>query len=259
MDFAKLLQLPINASSHGHEIDFMIVLIHIFMLILFVGWGVFFIIALFKFRARKGHSANYKGVQSHVSSYIEIAVVVFEAILLIGLSIPFWQKQINTFPKRDDIVKVNINAEQYAWNIHYPGPDGMFGKQSLEFFDKQANPMGLDPNDPFGKDDFTTINQLYLPIGKPAVINLTSRDVIHSFFIPVMRVKQDAIPGMSIPLWFTPTKTGKWEIACAQLCGIGHYNMKGYITVQSEEAFQSWYDSQVPSEEEGAGFDDFWN
>jgi len=259
MDFHKFFPLPIVASSHGHEIDMMIILVHIFMLVLFVGWGLFFIFTLIRFNRRANPKADYVGVTSHVNSYLEIGVAVLETVLLVGFSIPFWATHVNAFPNRTDTIKVRINAEQFAWNVHYPGHDGVFGKTSLEFFDKQSNPMGLDPNDKDGKDDITTINQLHLPIGRPAIIHLTSRDVMHSFSLPVMRVKQDIIPGLSIPTWFTPTKTGKWEIACAQLCGLGHYRMRGFLTIHSEEAFQSWLDENSTSSGNDEGYDDFWN
>ena len=261
MDVVKLLQLPINASSHGHEIDTMMFIIHLFMLVLFVGWGAFFILALVKFNRKANPKADYTGVKSHTSSYLEVGVVIFEAILLIGFSIPFWAKQVNAFPERSDAVEVRVVAEQYAWNIHYPGPDGLFGATGIEYFNKQSNPIGIDPDDPNGKDDFVTINQLNLPIGKPAIIHLSSKDVIHSFFLPEMRVKQDAIPGMVIPTWFTPTKTGNWDIACAQLCGLGHYRMKGFLNIQSQEEYDDWVLSQAPSADGDGGeeYDDFWN
>lgn len=259
MDFTKLFNLPVNASSHGYEIDMMIYLVHVLMIVLFVGWAVYFLYALWRFRQKKNPNANYKGVTSHFSTYIEMAVIVIEAVLLIGFSIPFWAKQVNAFPKRTDVIEVRVIAEQFAWNVHYSGPDGIFGKTGIEFFNKQSNPIGLDPNDPHSKDDITTINQLHLPIGKPAIIHLTSKDVIHSFFLPVMRVKQDVVPGMSIPTWFTPTKTGQFEIACAQLCGLGHYRMKGYMTIHTQEAFDQWMAEQASAAEEDAGFDDFWN
>ncbi len=262
----KLLkfQLPPAASSHAYEIDRIIYFMHILMAILFVGWGIFFILALIKFRKKKNPKANYYGVQSHTSSYIEVAVVIIEALLLLGFSIPFWAKQVNAFPQRNDYVEVRVTAEQFAWNFHYPGKDGIFGKSSIKYYDKQSNPLGLDPNDPNGKDDITTINQLHLPIGRPAVLHLTSRDVIHSFGVPLMRAKQDAIPGLSIPTWFTPTKSGTFEIVCSQLCGLGHYRMKGFITVHQEEDYQNWLAQNAPATGGGeggggGGFDDFWN
>ena len=259
MDFLKLFNLPVNASSHGHEVDMIIYLVHILMIALFVGWGVYFVVAMVRFRKGRNPKANYRGITSHFTTWIEAGVVVIEAILLIGFSIPFWAKQVNAFPKRTDVINVRIIAEQFAWNIHYPGRDGVFGKTSIEFFDKQSNPVGLDPKDPYGKDDITTINQLHLPIGKPAVIQLTSRDVMHSFSLPVMRVKQDVIPGMSIPTWFTPTKTGQFEIACAQLCGLGHYRMKGFLTIHSQKDYDAWIDAQSSSAADGEEYDDFWN
>ena len=259
MDLQKLFFLPINASAHGHEIDFSIYLVHIFMAVLAVGWGIFFIFCLIRFRKGANPKADYTGVKSHISTWLEVGVIVFEAILLIGFSIPFWTKQVAALPDRPDQIEVKVVAEQYAWNVHYPGPDGVFGKASFDFYNKQSNPLGLDPDDPNGKDDFTTINQLHLPIGKPAVIHLTSRDVIHSFSLPVMRVKQDVIPGMSIPTWFTPTKTGRFEIACAQLCGLGHYRMRGFLIIDSQEDYDAWLAEQTAAAGDEEEYDDFWN
>ena len=258
MDITKMFNLPIIASAHGHEVDMVIYLVHLLMFLLAIGWGIYFVVALWRFRKKNHPVANHKGVESHFSSVIEVMVVVAEVVLLVGFSIPFWAKQVNAFPQRKDIVEVRVVAEQFAWNVHYPGLDGIFGRTDLKFFNKQSNPLGLDPKDPNGKDDVTTINQLHLPIGHPAIIYLTSRDVIHSFSLPVMRVKQDVIPGMSIPTWFTPTKTGKFEIACAQLCGLGHYRMKGYLTIHTREEFEQWLKEQVRSREESGGTDDFW-
>ena len=106
------------------------------------------------------------------------------------------------------------------------------------------NPLGLDRSDPTAKDDITTINQLNLPIDRPVLIHLSTKDVIHSFGLYEMRVKQDAIPGMSIPVWFIPNREGQYEIACSQLCGLGHFRMRGYVTIQSAADFQSWMADQ---------------
>jgi len=259
MDFAKFFLLPEDASLHGYKIDIIIYLIHILMFVLFVGWGIYFIYVLFRFSKKRNPKANYHGGHGPFSTVIEVGVVVFEAVLLLGFSIPFWQSHINKAPSGDNAVEVRLVAEQFAWNIHYPGPDNLFGRVDVEFFDKANNPLGLDPNDPAGKDDFVMINQMYVPIGKPVVIHLSSKDVIHSLNIPSMRIKQDAIPGLSIPVWFTPTKTGKYEIACAQLCGIGHYRMKGYLTVLIAEEYDAWVQEQVEAAAQGADEDDFWN
>lgn len=256
----KIFFLPENASAHGHEIDLMIYLLHFVAFVLFIGWGIYFIIALYRFNCRANPKANYHGTHSHMSSVIEIGVAVIEAILLLGFSIPFWAKHVNAFPHRQDTVEVHVIAEQFAWNIHYPGKDGKFGRRDSALVDQQSNPIGLDQGDPAAKDDFVTINQLHLPIGHPAYIHLSTKDVIHSFKVPVMRVTQDAVPGMSIPVWFIPTKTGNFEIACAQLCGLGHYRMKGFLTIHSEEEFNKWLEEQAASlGSSEAGSDDFWN
>ena len=251
--------LPPVASAHGPEIDRVITLVHLLMLLLFVGWSLYFVVALFKFRRKRNPKANYEGTHSHFSTAIEVGVILFEAVLLLGFSIPFWSRQVVALPTGHDVVEVHINAQQFAWNIHYPGPDGVFGKTDWKFFDKQSNPMGLDPSDPAGRDDITTLNQLHLPVGKTALIYLTSRDVLHSFFIPVMRVKQDVIPGMRIPVWFTPVKTGQWEIACAQLCGLGHYRMRGFLTIHTLEEYEKWVKEQSAPAGTNEKHDEFWN
>lgn len=255
-----MLGLPPIGSAHGFEIDQMIYIVHGLMLVLFIGWGVFFIVALIKFNRRSNPKANYAGVQSHLSSVLELAVIAAEVVLLVCFSIPFWSKQVNTFPDRPDTLNIRVLAEQYAWNVHYPGEDGKFGKTDIKLIDQQNNPLGIDSTDPDAKDDITTVNQLHVPIGHPIVIHLSTKDVIHSFSIPVMRVKQDALPGMRIKTWFTATKTGNFDIACAQLCGIGHYRMKGYLTVHNEKDYEDWLASQskIGGSGESSG-DSFWN
>ena len=255
----KSLGLPPLASAHGAQIDFIIWLVHLLMFALFIGWGIYFVYAILHFRKSQNPVANYHGVKSHASSYIEIAVAVAEVILLVGFSIPFWSKVVNALPDEKGATVVYVSAEQFAWDIHYPGPDGIFGKTDVRFVDKQSNPIGIDRSDPNGKDDIVTINQLHLPVNKPALIYLTSKDVIHCFSLPVMRVKQDVIPGMRMPVWFTPIKTGKFEIACAQLCGLGHYRMKGYLTIDSQEDFNKWLTQQSAALAPSTGKDDFWN
>lgn len=255
-----MLGLPEIASAHGYEIDQMIYMVHGLMLILFVGWGIFFIVTLVKFNRRANPKANYTGTTSHFSSYIETAVVISEIILLAAFSIPFWAKQVNALPNRPDAIELHIVAEQFAWNIHYPGKDGKFGKTSPKLVDNQNNPIGLDNSDPNAKDDITTVNQLHVPVGHPIAIRLTSKDVIHSFGLPIMRVKQDTIPGMAIQTWFTPTKTGQSEIVCGQLCGIGHYRMKGFLTVHSEKDYDDWLAKQTTAGGSGdSSTDSFWN
>jgi cytochrome c oxidase subunit 2 len=202
----QFLGLPPDGSAHGYEIDHLIVLMHWLMVVLFVGWSIFYVYTLVRFRAKKNPKANYHGVKSHFSNYLEVAVLIAEVILLVGFSIPIWSERVDAFPNEKDAVVVRVVAEQFAWNIHYPGKDGIFGKTSITLVDAD-NPIGLDRNDPYAKDDITTINQLNLPVNKPTILHISSKDVIHSFSVNPYRIKQDAVPGLSIPLWFLPTKT----------------------------------------------------
>lgn len=238
------LGLPRLASAHGGQIDQLIGFIHIVMFTLFIGWGAFFAFLLVRFRKGAHPKANYTGVKSHFSSYIEGVVAVVEVILLVGFSIPLWAKVVVQTPTEEESTVVRVVAQQFQWNCHYPGPDGKFGPIDVKLMDDQTNPIGLNREDPAGKDDVWTINQLHLPVNKPVLIYLSSKDVIHSFSLPEMRVKQDIIPGMQIPISWTPTVTGDYEIACAQLCGLGHYRMRGYMTIHAPEAFQQWLDEK---------------
>jgi cytochrome c oxidase subunit 2 len=256
------LGLPPLATTHGAQIDSLIGWIHIFMLLLFVGWGGFFVYVLIRFRKSRHPVANYPGVTSHASSYLEGAVLVIEMVLLFAFSIPLWAARVDHVPSEKEALVVQVTAEQFAWNVHYAGPDGVFGRTDLKLIDLQSNPLGLDRNDPAAKDDVTTLNQLYLPANRPIIVKLRSKDVIHSFGVPEFRVKQDAVPGLTIPIWFVPdvttaemrTRLGKpefqYEIACAQLCGLGHARMRGFVTVQTAEEFQKWLDEQIKASAE---------
>jgi cytochrome c oxidase subunit 2 len=262
------LGLPPLAAAHGGQIDNLLGWIHIFMLILFVGWGGFFLYTLVRFRQSRHPVADYKGVTSHRSTYLEIGVAVVEAVLLIGFAIPLWAARVDGLPPENEAVVVQVTGEQFAWNVHYPGADRVFGRTDIMLLDLQSNPLGLDRSDPAAKDDITTVNQLYLPVNRQIIVRLRSKDVIHSFGVPEFRVKQDAIPGLTIPIWFVPTittaemrtQTGnpgfQYEIACAQLCGLGHARMRGFVTVQSAEEFQKWME-ETSAEQAAAESDPF--
>jgi cytochrome c oxidase subunit II len=258
------LGLPPLAAAHGGQIDSLIGWIHVFMFILFVGWGGFFLYCLIRFRQSRNPVADYAGVKSHRSTYLEVGVAVVEAVLLFGFAIPLWAARVDELPPENEALVVQVTAEQFAWNVHYPGPDGVFGRTDIKLLDLTSNPLGLDREDPSAKDDVTTLNQLYVPANRPVIVRLRSKDVIHSFGVPELRVKQDAIPGLTIPIWFIPTVTTaemrtrlakpqfQYEIACAQLCGIGHARMRGFVTVQTAEEFQTWMDEQVKAAAEAA-------
>jgi cytochrome c oxidase subunit 2 len=233
------LGLPTAASAHAGEVDHIMVLVHWLMLVLFVGWGVFFVYVLFRFRRSRHPRAEYHGVRGRWSTWVEGAVLVAEVVLLAFFSIPFWRTNVDALPARHESTVVRVVAEQFAWNVHYPGRDGQFGR-TLPALVSSDNPIGLDREDPAGKDDLTTINRMNVPVGKSVIVFLSSKDVVHSFGLPEMRVKQDAVPGIVQPVWFTPVKTGEWNIACSQLCGIAHYRMRGIYAVQTQDDYDAW-------------------
>jgi cytochrome c oxidase subunit 2 len=253
----KFLGFPLNASTHGAQLDYITGLVHWLMLVLFVGWGLFFLYTLVRFRKSRNPVASYEGAKSHFSTYGEAAIALIEVILLVGFAVPIWANRVGHVPKPSEAVTVRVMAQQFAWNVQYPGPDGVFGRVRPT---EGSSTIELDPSDPAGKDDILTLNQLHLPVGKTALIELTSRDVIHSFFLPYMRVKQDAIPGITIPVYFTPNlvtpaasqfpecavKHECWEIACAQLCGASHYRMRGYMTIDTPESYAKWLSDNAP-------------
>jgi cytochrome c oxidase subunit II len=239
----KFLGMPIQASAHAAEIDQMTVLVHWLMAVLFVGWGLFFVFVIFRFRRGANPRASYIGAKGKISKGLEVAIAVIEVVLLVFYAIPAWAKRVTRLPSESEAVVVRVIGEQFAWNIHYPGPDGRFGRTDIKKVTAD-NPLGLDRTDPNAKDDITTINQLVLPENRPVIVHLSSKDVIHSFGLIEMRVKQDAIPGMTMPVWFVPTRRGDYEIACSQLCGLGHFRMRGFVTIQSEAEFRKWLDDQ---------------
>jgi cytochrome c oxidase subunit 2 len=278
LELLRNFGLPlVSASTQGPQIDNIISIVHWLMLILFVGWGAYFIYALIKFRASKNPKANYNGVKNHFSSYIEALVAVVEVVLLFGFAFPIWASRVNDVPAGPEVVQIRVVGQQFAWNFHYPGPDGVFGRSSVNLVDEAENPIGLDRKDSFAKDDVFTVNQLHIPVNTPINISLSTKDVIHNFKLPELRVSQDAIPGMEIPVWFEATMTSEeflkttvgskregkgFQIACAQLCGLGHYRMMGYMTVHDNEGYADWKAEQqeylLEEEDDDDWGDDDW-
>jgi len=246
--FEKQLGLPVLASEQGKDVDWLIIYVHLLMIVLFIGWLAYFAYVLVRFHRSRNPKADYVGVKNHASNWIEGAVALVEAVLLLGLAVPLWAKAMDKFPKESESTVVHIVGQQFNWNARYPGKDGAFGRQDMRLV-TPANVFGVDPNDPRGKDDIQVLSmgEMHVPVNKPVICYISSRDVIHSFKIIAMRVTQDAIPGMRIPCWFTPTKEGRYQINCAQLCGNGHSNMAaGTLVVESQAAYDKWLASQTP-------------
>ncbi len=243
--FAKnMLGLPELAASSGQGVDNLIVYVHWLMAVLFVGWIIYFGYVLYRFSNKRQPQASYEGSTSHVPHYVEYGVIAVEAILLLVLAVPLWAKSVEKFPAAADSTVIQVVAQQYAWNARYSGPDGVFGRQDMKFVTSD-NVFGVDPTDTHGKDDVQILNEIHVPVNKPVIIYLSSKDVIHDLKLVAMRLTQDAIPGLRIPCTFTPNKIGKYQIECAQLCGGGHASMAGgFVVVQSQADFEKWLASK---------------
>jgi cytochrome c oxidase subunit 2 len=233
--------LPPQASAQAAQLDRITLLVHALMVALFVGWSVYFVYVLVRFRKTRQPAASYAGARGRWSKWTEIGVAAIELLLLVAFSIPAWASRVN--PPSAGALVIRVTAQQFSWTAHYPGPDGEFGRTDAALVTSD-NPAGLDRHSPHADDDVVSVGTVHLPIGRPVVVQLTARDVIHSFGVPAMRVKQDAMPGMTIPVWFTPTLAGTFDIACSQLCGLGHYRMRGVITVESAAEFDAWLRAQ---------------
>lgn len=240
-----------NASQHGYLIDHLLEFCHWFMLALFVGWFSYFLYTIFRFHRSRNPKANYYGVKSKFSTHLEMMVVLIEAVLLLGFGLPMWGKRVteDSFPDKANALRVHAVGEQFAWNFHYPGPDGVFGRQNASLVDA-ANPLGLDPEDAAGKDDIVSKNELHLVVFRPTVIEIASKDVIHSLSLHSMRVTQDATPGSRIPMWFQPKLEGTYEIVCAQLCGSGHSGMKASMLVEGQKVWDEWFAGELKGKQD---------
>jgi cytochrome c oxidase subunit 2 len=215
MDWGWLLSEPV--STFGAEIDSIYYVILVITAVIFVLVEVGLVVFLVKYRHREGRRAEY----SHGNTKLEAVWTVVPFILVMAIawmSMDVWLEAKMASHAPGDALPLRVTAKQFEWNVTYPGLDEK-----------------LDT-----ADDFVKRNQLHLPVGRAVRIDLGSEDVIHSFFLPEFRVKQDAIPGMIIPVWFEATTAGEYALGCAELCGLGHYRMRGSVTVHESAAFDSW-------------------
>jgi len=210
--------LPDQGTAIAGRIDAM------FNLILYITGGTFVLVAailiwfLIRYRARPGGRARFH----HGNTRLEILWTIIPAVIVVGLgfmSRDLWSQITQQFPSEDEALVIEVRPRQFQWDILYAGADGRFGTP----------------------DDVATINQLHVPAGRDVLIRLKAQDVIHSFFVPEFRIKQDAVPGMTTSTWFNAPKPGSYQIACAELCGLAHYRMRGYLTVHDPAAFDAWY------------------
>ena len=199
---------------------------------------------IYRYRGdRPGAESSYW----HESHKLELTWTIGTAVILIPIvftGLIYWDRVRGPAP--EDAVTVIAVGAQFQWDFHYPGADGEFGRfdPTLYAIDNQ---VGLDESDAAAGDDWVLTNQLVLPVDRPARILLRSKDVQHAFFLPNFRVKQDLLPGMNTEVWFTPVKSGSYEVACAELCGLGHYRMRAFLEVMEEADYQQWLAENAPA------------
>ena len=237
---AQTWWMPPVASTYGPAIDAQFRVTYIAMGIVFVAAQVALGLFVWKYRDRERTKVAY----SHGNLRLEVTWTLLTLILFVGLNLMgqhIWA-EARFQGASPGAMQVEITGLQFAWYFRYPGPDGKFGRVNPLQADASAGgeaALGLDTTDPAAKDDIVS-STLYLPVNREVDITLRSQDVIHDFYIPAMRFKQDAVPGLMIHMHFTPTKVGDYEVACAELCGLGHYKMRAQLKVVNEDEFAKW-------------------
>jgi cytochrome c oxidase subunit 2 len=231
--------MPQVASLHGIDIDRVFLITLAISGVLFIALQGILAYLTFRYGKKRAERARY-----WIRPKLEKRFALIAGIIIFGVDVTLfalgdsnWFRAWGPSPPGTPIVEVM--GEQFVWNFRYAGPDGVFGKTDPVLI-SSTNPFGLDKTDPAATDDILSINQLHLPEGKPIRLRIRSHDVIHSFFLPYQRIKQDAVPGMQIEVWFVPNRAGEYEIACSQLCGLGHYRMRAQLTVEPRDAFEKW-------------------
>jgi cytochrome c oxidase subunit 2 len=243
--FAARVWAPPVASAHGAGVDSVI---HYLMLstggVLIV--GTLFLVALL-WRYGRGRPAPTGAATPRAERWWSLTPVVAIAVLaevgVLAKGLPVWEMIYGAAPP--EALVVEVTAQQFEWIVRYPGKDGVFGRTRPDLVSGVANPAGLDAADSAATDDVVTRGALHLPAGRAVVARLQARDVLHSFSVPAFRVKQDVVPGMVIPTQFVPTIPGRYEIACAELCGAAHYRMRGRVIVHPPEEYAAWLATQV--------------
>jgi len=229
------------ASAQGKVIDEYFDWILYATAIGFVAVHLFLAAALIRFAARGTERAAHW--HEHLGAELTWTLVPGVAFIILGILGVFTWSGIYSAPPSNAQV-VEVTGKQFFWYIRYPGQDGRFARTDPRLI-SQSNPLGLDPADPAARTNVVLVNELHMVAGRPVEVRVRSLDVIHSFFLPNFRVKQDAVPGRTVGIWFTPEKPGTYSIACAQLCGTGHYTMRGNVTVESQAAFDTWLQQQA--------------
>ncbi len=252
--YARTWWFPPSITEHGHRIDEQFIRTMWITGVVFVASQLALAWAVVKYRGR-GQKSEY----SHGNNTMEAVWTVATIVAFVGLG--FWGKsawaELHFQGPGPNPYQVEVIGEQFKWSFRLPGPDGQFGRyKSLDLVEKEiaagrrSSPWQLDPSDPAGKDDIILPvgSNLAVPVNRPVQIFTMGKDVIHSFFVREIRVKQDAVPGLRIPIHFTATQTGQYEIACAELCGQSHHQMRAFLLVMNEEDLARWIKEQTSTE-----------
>jgi len=248
--FDMLNWFPENISTFGHELD------NLFAIIYWVSVAIFFITfgVLGYFLVKYRYRRDARGYNYHGNNIVEITWTILPTILFAGIGLysdDIWErtKYSSRLPKAD--VSILVMGKQFGWQFLYPGADGKFGRNAYTDRDNcrkrmsSTNPFGIDSTDQASMDDFTSENQFKVPVNANLIFHGSSQDVLHSFFLPHARVKQDVVPGTWMNIWCNLFKAGKYELACAELCGGGHYSMRAEYEVLSKSAYDEWVDKKV--------------
>jgi cytochrome c oxidase subunit II len=228
-------------ASNWQSIDTALLVTLYICAIAFVGLNLFMALALMKYRNRPGHTAHYEPENAK----LEKRLTLWTGLGIAGMLAPgliAWNEYV-TVPA--DAAVIEATGQQWQWGFRFPGPDGVLGTAAVAHMSPD-NSFGLNPRDPHGRDDILVeTSELHMPVGKPVKMVLRSKDVLHDFYVPQFRAKMDLVPGIVTYFWVTPTRTGTYDILCAELCGVGHHQMRGTVVVEEQEAFDRWLGEQM--------------
>ena len=225
---------PLAASAMARDYDDQFLLTLLLTGFFFILMHLILSYIVVRFRGGRGPASYWHGNIKWVW-----AVIIVMALLDLGLAVgseSLWAK-LHLTGSPPNVLQIEVVGQQFVWTSRYKGPDGRFGRVKRDLVDDAINILGVDPADPAGKDD-VVLPTVFVPLGRPVELLLESKDVIHSFFVRELRLKQDAVPGMRIPLRFTADRVGRYEVACAELCGLGHHQMRTFLEVLEPEEYE---------------------
>jgi cytochrome c oxidase subunit 2 len=230
------------ASDAARAVDSQLALTHVVIGIAFVVVQGLLGLFVLRYRGRSGASVRHvEASRRFEAGSILVVGTVFLTLAVLGQRV--WA-QLHLSGRDPGALVVEVVGEQFAWNVRYTGPDGIFGRTDPRLYEPATNPLGLVAEDPAGLDDVVSTNLVVVPVDQAVELRLGSKDVLHSFFVPALRIKQDTLPGLHVPLRFRARRTGEFEVPCAELCGLGHYRMKGVLRVVSQAEFETWLTEQ---------------